>query len=166
MKKTTQLIFLLILLMMSSFGSIALADSSKTTTAFSKGIAGSGSSLNNNYIILGAGAGYYLIDGLEIGADIQHWFSGDPSITKLSPQIKYVYTQPKVIRPYLGAFYKWTFIKDMDNQQSYGYRAGAYFSTRNRLNIGGGLVYEKYRDCALFISCSSTYPEVLLTISF
>lgn len=172
MKKIILLTFLFILLSANHITSTALANSNNTKLPFSKGstniaiVAGSGSSFNNNYIILGAGVGYYLIDGLEIGADFQYWFSGDPSITKLSPQIKYVYTKIKTIQPYVGAFYKWTFIEDMNNQASYGYRVGTYFSTRNKLNIGGGFVYEKYKDCARFVSCSSTYPEVLLTLSF
>ncbi len=175
MERNILRIFLFILLGVSyvvASMAVAAPAPSDTRIAFSKGsssigvVAGSGRSFNSDYIILGAGIGYYLIDGLELGADVQHWFSGNPSITKFSPQIRYVYATPKVLQPYLGAFYKWTFIEDMDNQASYGYRVGAYFSTRNKLNIGGGFVYEKYKSCALFVNCSNTYPEVLLTINY
>ena len=146
-------------------------------TAFSKDsvslglILGSGSAFNDNYLILGAGVGYYIVKGLEIGVDLQYWASGDPSITKLSPQIRYVFTQPDVIKPYIGAFYRRTFYGDykgisIDDLNSYGTRAGAYFSTNNRVYIGGGVVYEKYQDCAQLVDCSSTYPEILFQVSF
>ncbi|MCW8941757.1 MAG: hypothetical protein OQK93_01125, partial [Gammaproteobacteria bacterium] len=84
------------------------------STAFSKNstsvgvVLGSGSAFSDNYVILGLGVGYYVVKGLELGIDLQHWFSGEPSITKVSPQIRYVFTQPKVIKPYIGAFYRRT----------------------------------------------------------
>ena len=142
------------------------------STAFSKGsttlgvVAGSGSFGNENYIILGVGAGYYVLPGLELGLDVQHWFSGDPAITKVSPQIRYVFTRTKVIKPYLGAFYRRTYISDRDDADSFGYRAGAYFSANNGVYIGGGVVYEEYKDCGRFVDCSNTYPEILFTVSF
>ncbi len=169
------------LLMFLSSATIASATSVGTggiSTAFSKDsttvgvIVGSGSAFNDDYIILGVGAGYYLVRGLEIGIDVQHWFFGDPSITKVSPKITYVFTQAETIKPYLGAFYRRTFYGDykgdsIGDENSYGYRAGAYFSTNNRVFIGGGIVYEEYSDCnALFSECSNTYPEIIFTVSF
>lgn len=146
-------------------------------TAFSKGsttlglVLGSGSAFNNSYIILGAGVGYYVVKGLELGVDVQYWASAEPSITQISPQIRYVFTQPKVVKPYLGAFYRRTFYGDfkgvsIDDLNSYGYRAGAYFSTNNRVYIGGGIVYEQYTDCSALVDCSNTYPEILFQVSF
>lgn len=141
------------------------------STAFSKNstsvslLLGSGSAFNDNYTILGVGIGYYVLNGLEIGIDVQHWFSGDPSITKVSPQIKYVFTQPKVIKPYIGTFYRRLFIDNLDDTDSYGYRAGAFFSNNKGVYVGGGVVYEQYRDCK-FGDCSTTYPEILVSFSF
>lgn len=146
-------------------------------TAFSKGstsigfILGSGSAFNDNYYILGASVGYYVTRGLELGVDVQRWFSGEPSITKLSPQVRYVFTRTKAIKPYLGAFYRRTYFGDLkgisiDDQDSYGYRAGAYFTSNNRVYIGAGIVYEQYQNCDAFADCSSTYPEILFTVSF
>lgn len=141
-------------------------------TAFSKGstslgvVLGSGSFGREDYIILGVGVGYYVLPGLELGIDVQHWFSGDPAITKVSPQIRYVFTQPKVIKPYVGAFYRRTFIEDRDDADSFGYRAGAYFSAKSGVYIGGGVVYEQYKDCNRFVDCSDTYPELLFMVSF
>ncbi len=147
------------------------------STAFSKDsttvgvIVGSGSAFNDDYIILGASVGYYVLSGLEIGIDVQHWFFGEPSITKVSPQIRYVFTQVDKIKPYLGVFYRRTYFGDfkgveLDEQDSFGYRAGAYFSTNNRVFIGGGIVYEAYKDCSVFVECSTTYPEILFSVSF
>ena len=171
---------LMILLMLLGLSNAAVAASVGTGgvgTAFSKNLTsvgvvlGSGSAFDDNYVILGLSVGYYVVNGLELGIDLQHWFSGEPSITKVSPQIRYVFTQPKVVKPYLGAFYRRTYYGsyrgiDLDDQDSYGYRAGAYFSTDNRVYIGGGVVYEQYKDCAEFTDCSSTYPEILFTVSF
>lgn len=143
---------------------------SKNSTSFAFAV-GSGSAFNDNYIIMGVGASYYFAKGLEVGIDAQHWFSGDPSITKVSPKITYVFTQPKVIKPYVGMFYRRTFYGDykgrsIDDENSYGYRAGAYFSTDNRVYIGGGVVYEEYLDCNPLYDCSTTYPEITFSVSF
>lgn len=176
--RTTNKLLLGILLL--GLSNVALAVSAGTggvSTAFSKNstsvgvVLGSGSAFNDNYVILGLGVGYYVVRGLELGIDLQHWVSGDPSITKVSPQVRYVFTQPKVVKPYIGAFYRRTYYGsyngiDLDDQDSYGYRAGAYFSTDNRVYIGGGVVYEEYKDCISSTDCSSTYPEILFTVSF
>ena len=157
--------------------SAASAGIDGTSTAFSKNstslgaVLGSGSAFNDDYIILGASAGYYLIKGLEFGIDVQYWLSGNPSITKVSPKISYVFTQPKVVKPYLGVFYRRTFYgdyngKSIDDENSYGYRAGAYFTTNNRVSIGGGVVYEEFTDCNLSYDCSTTYSEILVTVNF
>lgn len=172
-----KLVVLLILLSVSKATLAASAGTGGVSTAFSKNstsvgvILGSGSAFNDNYLILGVGVGYYVVDGLELGIDLQRWISGEPSITKLSPHIKYVFTQPKVIKPYIGAFYRRTYYGDyrgidLDDQDSFGYRAGAYFSTDNRVYIGGGIVYEEFKDCSAFTECSITYPEILFTVSF
>jgi hypothetical protein len=171
---------LLILLFLSSAShtvTAASVGSGGVSTAFSANstsvgvVLGSGSAFNDDYLILGVGVGYYVVDGLELGIDLQHWFSGDPSISKLSPQIRYVFTQPKAIKPYLGVFWRRTFYGDyqgidLDDQDSYGYRAGAYFSADNRVYIGGGIVYEEYTSCSSSTDCSTTYPEILFTVSF
>lgn len=147
------------------------------STAFSKNatsvsaVIGSGKAFNDEYVILGAGAGYYVTNGLELGIDAQYWLSGSPSITKITPKLTYVFTQPKVIRPYVGAFYRRTFYGDykgisIEEQNSYGYRAGAYFSASNNVYIGAGFVHEEFSDCNKLSDCSSTYPEMTFAVSF
>jgi len=168
---------LVLLILLGSAGHVlqvnaASVGTSGVSTAFSKGatsigiVAGSGTAFNDNYIILGVGVGYYVLNGLELGIDVQHWFSGDPSITKVSPQIKYVFTQAEVIKPYVGAFYRTAYIENYDNEDSYGYRAGAYFSGSNGVYVGGGIVYEEYADCPSYLDCSNTYPEILISVNF
>ena len=130
-------------------------------------VAGAGSAYGDDYIILGAGYGYYLIDGLELGIDAQFWLNGDPSITKLSPQIKYVFTQPKTVKPYVGAFYRRTYTDGFEDLDSIGYRAGLYFMGQGNFFFGAGVVYEDYQDGSetVFTDCSDTYPEILFSFS-
>ena len=130
-------------------------------------IAGAGSAFNDDYIILGVGYGYYVINGLELGIDAQFWLSGDPSINKLSPKVTYVFTQPKTVKPYVGAFYRRTFIDGLEDLDSIGYRAGLNFMGQGNFFFGVGVVYEEYRECseAIFSDCSSTYPEILFSFS-
>jgi hypothetical protein len=171
---------LAVLIILTGISNSTLAASAGTGgvgTAFSKNstsvgvVVGSGTAFDDDYIILGIGVGYYVTDGLELGIDLQRWFSGEPTITKISPQIRYVFTQPKTIKPYVGAFYRRTYYDDfngieLDDQDSFGYRAGAYFSTNNRVYIGGGVVYEEFKDCSRLTDCSTTSPELLFTVSF
>ena len=169
-----------VLIILSGISNSPLAATAGTggvSTAFSKNstsvgvVVGSGSAFDDDYIILGIGAGYYVTEGLELGIDLQRWFSGEPTITKVSPQIRYVFTQSKTIKPYVGAFYRRTYFDDfngidLDDQDSFGYRAGAYFSTNNRVYIGAGVVYEEFKDCSRLTDCSTTSPEILFTVSF
>lgn len=130
-------------------------------------VAGSGSAFRDDYIILGAGYGYYVLDGLELGIDAQFWLSGDPSITKVSPQIRYVFTRPKTLKPYVGGFYRRTYTDGLEDLDSFGYRAGLNIMGRGNFYFGAGFVYEEYRDCSetVFSSCSETYPEILFSFS-
>jgi len=176
-RELNKVVVLLIFMGISNISSAASAGTGGIGTAFSKNstsvgiVLGSGSAFNDNYTIVGVGVGYYVARGLELGIDVQHWFSGEPSITKVSPKITYVLTQTQVIKPYVGAFYRRTYFGDfkgisIDDQDSFGYRAGAYFTSNNRVYIGGGIVYEEYKNCDVFVDCSTTYPEILFTVSF
>lgn len=156
--------YTLMLLVMLSF-SVQAGPFSKGRSSVSI-IAGSGSAFNDSYIVLGGGYGYYVADGLELGLDAQYWFSGDPTIFRLSPQIKYVIPVEARLQPYVGVFYRRTFVNGsrFDDQNSYGSRLGVYFSSHSGVYLGGGVVYEKYADCT-FGDCSNTYPELMLSIS-
>ena len=139
--------------------------------AFSRGnvhgsvVAGYGSAFNDDYAILGLGFNYYVIDGLALGGNFETWRGGNPTMSKLTASTQYVFYQVRSIKPYVGAFFRRTYITGIDDLNSYGGRAGAYFQIGRSAYLGVGGVYEAYSDCteSRYRSCSSTYPEVLLT---
>jgi len=166
MKKVRYIYTLFVLL-------ICMSTTSAMAAPFQQGnqvvsiIAGAGSAFGDDYLILGGGYGYYVIDGLELGIDAQFWLSGDPSITKVSPKINYVFTQPKTVKPYVGAFYRRTYIDGLEDLDSIGYRAGLNFMGQGNFFFGLGFVYEDYQDCieTVYTDCSNTYPEITFSFS-
>jgi hypothetical protein len=130
-------------------------------------LVGSGQAFNDNYTILGAGAGYYVLDGLRLGLDAETWLGGRIGINKVSPQVQYVFAREEKLKPYLGAFYRRASIEGLDDLNSAGARAGVYLSSRGGYYLSFGLVQENYLSCdkTVFVSCSDTYPEITITIS-
>ena len=128
---------------------------------------GSGSAFNDNYTIVGVGAGYHVLDGLEIGLDAQTWLGGEPSINKISPRMQYVFTQSQKLKPYIGLFYQRTFTDGFEDSNSMGGRLGLYFTNPRGHYFGVGVVQENYLDCdeSVFVSCSNTYPEITFSIA-
>lgn len=126
---------------------------------------GAGSFYNQTYVILGAGLGYYLADGLEIGIDVEGWVAQSPTIWKFTPQLRYVVWQMGNLKPYLGAFYRWNSIGDpFEDYNSYGGRLGvAYQSGRSYVALGA--VYEVF-DEDKGTDSSVWYPEIAFWISF
>ena len=131
-------------------------------------VGGSGRAFDDTYFILGLGAGYYLIDGLEVGLDGEAWFGGDPDIYKISPALRYVLPLDAMLRPYVGGFYRHTFIQGLDDLDSLGARGGVYFVTGSNWFFGVGVVYESYLNCSesTYSSCDDVYPEITFSISF
>ncbi|HEY3495006.1 MAG TPA: hypothetical protein VGK73_09985 [Polyangiaceae bacterium] len=130
---------------------------------------GTGSSVTDTYLILGAGIGYFLVDGLEIGVDYDIWFLADPVLNRLSPETKYVFHMVPVVKPYIGAFYRHTFVADYDDFDYVGGRLGAYIiPSRSRMYVGAGAVYEHELECedSAFVECDSVYPEIAFGITF
>ena len=133
------------------------------------GTVGWGQGFGTDYLIIGVGAGYYLKRGLDVGLYYEAWAFGDPGVHKLSPEVRLTRQLPMGLAPYVGAYYRRTFIEDFDDLDSYGGRAGAYkYSPRGRSMFGGGVVYEKYLDCdeSAYTDCSNVYPEILFATSF
>jgi len=131
-------------------------------------IVGSGQAFNENYTILGAGFTYYAFDGLGLGIDFETWTGGTPSINKISPQIQYVFKSRTETRPYLGMFFRKAKIDGQEDLDSVGYRAGVLLTSDADYYLGAGLVFENYQDCSetIFVSCSDTYPEITIAITF
>ena len=114
----------------------------------------------------GAGLGYYLIDGLEVGAEGEYWFASDPSLSKFSPNVRYVLYFVPVLKPYVGALYRHTFVGGrFDDLDSLGGRAGAFWVSGGGSFFGGGVLYETaVRGCSE--DCTQVLPELILSFSF
>jgi hypothetical protein len=150
------------------------ASASEVAGVFSKGrtnlviTAGSGYAFNETYFVLGLGVGYYVIDGLGVGLSLESWSGSDPKLYKVTPSVQYVFHQIPKVNPYIGAFYRRTYIEGRSDINSVGGRAGLYLAAGRNAYVGLGAVYESYTDCnkTVYSSCSDTYPEVSFVISF
>ena len=125
---------------------------------------------SQSYLILGVGAGYYLVNGLEAGMDVEGWFLNTPQFYKLTPQVRYIFWQVPRFKPYAGAFWRRTLVTD-DNPDysSWGGRLGIAFQRSNgRSFIAVGAVYERFiqNDDITFLETDIWYPEVAFWISF
>ena len=130
---------------------------------------GLGSTSLQSYVIVGGGVGYYVVDGLEIGADYEAWLLDTPVLHRVTPEMRYVLQLTRDMKPYLGVFYRHTFVVGHDDFDGLGARIGAYYAPASaRAYFGGGLVYEHVLDCShdAFVSCDATYPEAFLGTSF
>lgn len=128
---------------------------------------GSAQLFREDYLIIGVGVGHYLIDGLEVGLEVDAWTGGDPSIYEITPKVTYVLDNQSDVKPYLGAFYNRTFVEGLDDSDSYGYRVGFYSPAGSRSYVGIGLVYTELQNCSetIFVSCSDTYSELTFVFS-
>lgn len=131
-------------------------------------LAGSGNAFNNNYLIVGAGASYYVFDGVGVGLSYENWSGSSPSINKTSPSIQYVFNRWSSLWPYLGGFYRHSVISGLPNINSIGARAGVFFATGLKSVVGAGLAYESFLNCqtVIYNSCSETYPEISFIFGF
>ena len=128
---------------------------------------GAGSTLGNTYFILGGGLGFYVYDGLEVGADFEGWLFQDPTIWKLTPQVRYTLWQLRILRPYVGGFWRRTFVSDpFDDVNSWGGRAGIIYA-KGRGYAGIGMVYERFaNDFGDGDDNDFWYPEISFSLYF
>jgi hypothetical protein len=129
---------------------------------------GTGYAFDQTYFVLGLGVNYYVLDGLSVGLALESWTGSDPHVTKVTPSVQYVFHRVPVVKPYIGAFYRRTYVSDLPDINSAGGRAGVYLATGRNAYVGAGAVYESYLDCntAIYRSCTNTYPELSFTIAF
>ena len=166
--------FLVMIIVGLSTATTVYAQASVSAGLFRKGsirlsaYVGSGSAFNDTYTILGVGGGYYIVDGLELGLDVETWMGGDLDIYRVSPEVRYVFYSLQTVKPYVGAFYRRTFIEQFEDLDTAGVRGGVYFVTGRRAYFGVGVVYDVYLDCeeSIYTTCSDTYPEFLFAITF
>jgi hypothetical protein len=162
------------LALVAAFASTLPARAADVAGVFSSGrthfviTGGTGYAFDESYLVLGAGVSYYVIDGLNVGLFIESWSGSDPTLTKLTPSAQYVFYQVPVLKPYIGAFYRRTYVSGLSDINSVGGRAGVYLQAGRNAYLGAGAVYESYLDCnkTVYRSCTDTYPELSFTIAF
>ena len=73
-----------------------------------------------------------------------------------------------MIKPYVGVFYRHTYVDNLPDLNSVGARAGVYIVGSKNIYIGLGGVYESYINCdeTTYSSCSDSYAEISLTFAF
>ena len=129
------------------------------------GTVGWGSAFGNDYLLVGLGLGFFVRNGLDVGVDFEGWFLGEPTMYKISPRADYVMWRSPRLKPYVGAFYRWNFISDFDDENSMGGRAGAFYKGTRGGMAGAGVVYERYLSDR-FEDRDIIYPEVFVAVSF
>jgi hypothetical protein len=152
----------------------AHAASGSGALAFSQGSArlgiraGGATAFGQNYSVVGIEGGYFVADGVEAGLDAESWFGNSPKITQVSPQMRFVLNTSSDFNPYIGGFYRRTFIADHQDTNSVGARAGLFYTAGRNMFFGGGVVYETHLSCdrTVYSSCSETYPELSITFLF
>lgn len=129
---------------------------------------GTGYAFDENYFVLGVGGSYYVLDGLNVGLNVESWSGANPGMTKVTPSVQYVLQNVPVVKPYAGLFFRRTYIENLPDLDSAGGRAGAFLAAGSNMFLGAGLVYERYIDCTetIYRECSDTYPELSFTIAF
>jgi hypothetical protein len=152
----------------------APADAAEVGGVFAQGrtrlsvTGGSGYAFGENYVVFGVGASYFVLNGLSAGLDLEWWSGADPGIFKVSPSVQYVFYQIPSVSPYVGAFYLRSYIDGFNDLNSGGVRAGVYIPAGRTTHIGVGVAHESYFGCdkSTYDSCTSTYPEVSVTVAF
>jgi hypothetical protein len=129
---------------------------------------GGASAFGENYLILGMGTGYFLLDGWGIGIDAEVWTGGKYQIMKITPETRYVLPLNSPLRPYIGVFYRKSWISGLPDLESVGGRLGLYYATGNWGYLGFGVVYEVYTDVndQFHQTDYNTYPEFTISVAF
>jgi hypothetical protein len=132
--------------------------------------AGYGTFNDNGYFILGLGAGYDIVNNLELGLDGEVWAGSTPGIETLSPRLTYyIPLGEQRWEPYVGGFAKRTFYNSRyDNLNSAGGRVGVVTAIGAHTYLTGGLVFEQFLNCdaSVYSHCSQTYPELGLGFTY
>jgi hypothetical protein len=131
-------------------------------------VVGNANAFDNNYFVIGAGASYYVLDGMGVGLSFEKWSGGGPGITKYAPFAQYVFYQVPAVQPYIGGFYRHTDIAGLPGLNSVGARAGVFIASGSNATVGVGFVHESYLNCQVTIyrACSTTYPDISFTFVF
>jgi hypothetical protein len=120
-----------------------------------------------NYFIIGASVDYFVRDDLSVGLGFRSWTGGTPTIQQLTLPVTYYMPTGTSYRPYLGAFYRYTYIgsNNYDNYSSVGGRVGVAILFDSGY-AGFGWTQEVYLNRDNVSNSSSGYPEAVIGFSF
>jgi hypothetical protein len=125
-------------------------------------------SLNKDYVGFGIGYRYFPADGVELGLDFDLLLGDDPIIYRVSPEVRYVFYSLNTFIPYVGVYYQYNYIVDMENKGGFGARAGFYTPLRANTYIGYGVSAGKLQQCdkTVYSDCSTTQIELSFSLKF
>jgi hypothetical protein len=127
---------------------------------------GAGSNYGSNYTILGVNASYFIVDNVMTGLEYRGWFGGDPMINELSVPVTYFIPLHKKFLPYIGGFFRRTFVdsSQVDSYNVYGARVGVSMVTSGNSYASFGWVQEYYDTS--YGDSSDCYSEIAVGLSF
>ncbi|MCJ7765931.1 MAG: hypothetical protein MUP09_08340 [Thiovulaceae bacterium] len=120
-----------------------------------------------NYFVVGVRGDYFVRDNLSVGVGFRSWTGGTPTLQQVTLPVTYYMPTQTRYRPYLGAFYRYTYVGSdrYDNYSSIGARAGVAILFENGY-AGFGWAQEVYLNRDNVSSNSSGYPEAVIGFSF
>ena len=127
---------------------------------------GAGSNFGVNYTIIGINASYFVVDNLQAGLEYRGWFGSGPAINEISVPVTYIVPLNDKFRPYVGGFFRKTFLDSSqgDDYSVYGARVGVSMITSGNSYASFGWVQEYYDNS--YGDSSNGYPEVAVGLSF
>src|SRR5690349_2855568 len=106
---------------------------------------GSEDAFDHTYLRIGVALGYFILPGLEASLLGEHWFGDDPSVSLVSPRLRYVFWMvPWSFKPYVGTGYTHWFVGDpFEDVDAVAGRAGLVGLVGGSLMLGLGAVVER-----------------------
>ena len=124
----------------------------------------SGKAQHSEYFAVGLGVGHFVAPGLEVGLQAMRWFSGQPSVLRLEPNVRYVAHRLDLqAKPYIGVLLGQWLVDGQDDFTTVGTRIGMiWVRGRYRVTLGGRFEWlTDCYECDLFFA-----PELELAASF
>lgn len=122
---------------------------------------------DDSYFLLSLGAGYYLVDGLELSLDTGYRFD-DPFVATVAPGVRYVLHFVPTVKPYVGGYYKhWFIAEGAADFDAVGARGGIFLVIARRAYVGIGVAYEHViTEACSGDECDRLIPELAFSLSF
>jgi len=158
-------LFLLVFLFLSTLSHADFFEKGNSSVGV---VLGAGSSNGESYSVVGISGDYFVLNGLSIGVGYRGWFGIDPTLNQLTVSTNYYIPLAKKFHPYIGGFVRETFVSGYEDYESYGARGGLAVTMSKNSYMSFGYVYEEYGNCEerVFSDCSSSYPELVFSLSF